>query len=106
MAAGRRDTLIELQRFATTQDEYGEEIQSWAPLAQEKAAIYWGRGDERRQAAAEQGSQAATFAIVANEVTRTVTVRDRIMLEGTAWDIQSVTLLARKHVEITATRSV
>lgn len=111
MTSGRRDQLVELQRAGTTQDQYGEEIQAWPPdggsiLGTEWAAIFYGRGDERRQAAMEQGSQAATFQMLSNPITRALTVKDRIEYEGN-WDIEGIApdMPKRGYIEIAAVRS-
>lgn len=107
MTAGRRDQLVTLQRFSATQDESGEEVQTWADLAQEWAAVFYGRGDERRQAAMEQGAQPATFQMLSNEVTTALTLKDRI-IHGGNWDIQGVSpdTPQRGLIEFTATRSL
>jgi hypothetical protein len=52
--------------------------------------VFYGRGDERRQAAMEQGSQAATFQVLDNSVTRAMTVSDRIVHGGANWDIVGI----------------
>lgn len=105
MSAGRRDQLVSLQRFTAAQDDYGEEVQTWATVGEEWAAVFYGRGDERRQAAMEQGQQAATFAMLSNDLTRSLTIRDRIGLEGDAWDIVSVSPMDRATIEFTAVRA-
>lgn len=105
MTAGRRDQLVTLQTYTTTQDEYGEEQPAWSDLGTEWAAVFYGRGDERRQAAAEQGTQAATFQLLANATTRALTLRDRIVLDGVNWDIVGIAPMERAHIEVTATRS-
>lgn len=108
MSAGRRDQLITIQRATVTTDDYGAEVPTWATHAQEWAAIFYGRGDERRQAAMEQGSQAATFQVLANAATRTVTLKDRIEHDGAVWDIQGISpdTPKRGSIELTATRSL
>lgn len=108
MTAGRRDTLITLQRYTTTQDEYGEEVPTWADLGTEWAAIFWGRGDERRQAAMEQGQQAATFNLLSNTLTRSLTLRDRISGEAGEFDIVGIApdFPKRGEIEVTGTRSL
>lgn len=113
MTAGRRDQLVTLQSYTTTQDDYGEEVQVWGPLGggaepvKEWAAIFYGRGDERRQAAMEQGSQAATFQMLANLTTLDLTIRDRIVHDGVNWDIQGLSPNTPKRglIEATATRA-
>lgn len=87
VTAGRRDKLVTLERFTSTQNSYGEEVETWAAIGQEKVAIYYGSGSERRQAAMEQGSQTATFEMLSNTRTRGLTIRDRIVHEGNNWDI-------------------
>src|SRR3546814_17888757 len=75
------DQKITLQRFTATQDEYGEEVQTWADLGAERAKKFQGRGDERRAAAREQGTKVATFMMHSNSRTRGLLVRDRIRSE-------------------------
>lgn len=108
MSAGRRDKLITFERATSTQDEYGEHAETWTEHAQEWAAIYFGRGDERRQAAMEQGQQAATFQVLANLDTLGVTLRDRIIAEGSTWDIVGIApdTPRRGSIEFTATRAL
>lgn len=106
MTANTRDTKIAFERATTTQDDYGEEVSTWAALGTEWAAINWGRGDERRQAAMEQGAQPATFTVLDNPMTRDVGLKDRIVLDGAAYDITSnVPGKKRGERDITATRA-
>lgn len=106
MTAGRRNTIITLQRASTTQDEYGEEVSTWADIGQEWAAVNYGRGDERRQAAMEQGEQPATFIVLDNALTRSLTLKDRIVADGQTWDItSSVPGRWRGEQDITAVRA-
>lgn len=107
MTAGRRDQLVTLQRYTTTQDDYGEEVQTWADLGTEWAAVYYGAGSERRQAAMEQGQQSANFQMLANLTTLGLTLRDRIVLDGVNWDIVSTSPHTPKRglMEATATRA-
>ena len=104
---GRRDQLVTLERSTSDQDAYGEEIATWSPIGHEWAAVYFGRGDERRQASMQQGSQPATFGMLSNPVTRGLTTKDRIQHGGAAWDIESISPDTPKlgDIEITAVRS-
>ena len=90
MKAGRRDQLIAFQTATTSQDDYGEEVLTWSVLCTEWAAVFYGRGDERRQAAMEQGQQAATFQVPSNADTRAVTLEDRIVHLRFVWDIVGI----------------
>lgn len=108
MTAGRRDTLVAFESATVVQDNYGEETPTWAAQGEEWAAIYYGRGDERRQAAMEQGLQAATFQVLDNGQTRAVTLKDRIVCDGDPWDIVGIApdTPKRGHIEFTATRAL
>lgn len=107
MTAGRRDVQVTLQRATVSQDSYGEETPTWGVLATEWAAIYYGRGDERRQAAAEQGTQAATFQMLSNETTRGLTIKDRIVAGDVNWDVVGISpdTPTRGLLEATAVRA-
>ena len=106
MTAGRRDQLVTLERFTTTTNDYNEAIENWSPIGREWVAVYFGAGSERRQAAMEQGQQAATFQFLANARTRGLTIRDRIQHDG-EWDIQGISpdTPSRGLIEITAVRA-
>jgi head-tail adaptor len=107
MTRRKRGSLVTFERATVTTDDYGGETQSWATLCQEYAQVFYGKGDERRQAAMEQGGQAATFQVPSNTNTRSVTLGDRISFDSSAWDIESkaVDIPDRRHVEFTATRA-
>lgn len=108
MTAGRRDQLVTLQRYTTTQDDYGEETQTWADLGDEWAAVFFGRGSERRQAAQEQATQIATFQMLSNPVTAALLPSDRIVHAGANWDITGPPALdtpKRGEIEIEAVRA-
>ncbi len=112
MSAGKRDKRIVLEKSGVVQNEHGEEIEGWVPLdggaepVREWVQIYYGRGDERRQAATEQASQSATFRMLSNSRTRLLTTKSRIVFEG-VWDIHGIVpdTPTRGEIEVTATRS-
>lgn len=99
------DTPVTLERFTTGTDAYGEQTQTWAELAKRDAKVFYGRGDERRQAASEQGEQAATFVVLNDETTRTIAVKDRIVHDGGNWDIEGIAP-QRMLIEFTAVRAL
>jgi len=107
MTAGRRDQLVIIERFTTTTNEYGEEIPAWATHGSEWVAVFYGRGDERRQAAMEQGNQAATFQMLSNSLTEDLLLKDRITHNRSYWDIVGISpdTPRRGLIEVTATRS-
>lgn len=107
MTKRRRGQLVTFERATIAPDDFGQEVPTWATICQEEALIFYGRGDERRQAAMEEASQAATFQVPSNSDTRGVEATDRISFDGTAWDIQGKALdyPDRRWVEFTAVRA-
>lgn len=101
-AAGQRDRRITLQRATVVQDAYGEEIATWADIGQAQARIFYGRGNERREAAAERSEMPITFSVLSNGMTRSLTARDRISYGGLIWDIEGIAPATRHEIEITA----
>lgn len=106
MTAGARDTLVTLQSGVAAQDDYGGETLTWSETGKEWAQISYGRGDERRQAAAESGQQAAIFSFLSNEITRALRIKHRLLTEDGEWDIVGISPIGRDKIEATAVRSV
>lgn len=107
MRAGKRDNRIEFQRSTSTPDDYGEPVETWSPIGSAWAAVYYGRGDERREAAREEGRQTASFVVLACDLTRGVTIRDRIVMAGDNWDILGTSpVVGRADIEFTALRAL
>jgi len=106
--AGNRDKRITFERFTTTENQYGEMVESETPTTFKRWAQVWmGKGSERREAAMEQGSQVATFGLLMDSDTRAVTLKDRIAYAGSAWDIEGIApdTPNRGEMEITAVRA-
>lgn len=104
----KRGPLVTLQRYSAEQDAYGEETQTWSDLGEEWAVVFYGRGDERRQAAMIQTTQVATFQMHSNARTRGLLPRDRIVHDDANWDITGPPALdtpKRGKVEIEAKRA-
>lgn len=101
--AGRRDTRIELQRQAIGRNDWNEDVGAWATFAQAMASVSYGRADERRTAAMEQGVEVATFTIPDTPSTRQLQPRNRVLAKGRAWDVASVVPIERRELAITAT---
>lgn len=106
MKAGNRDKRIGFERATVTQDTYGEEIENWQPFVSRWAQVWMGKGSERRELAAERGKQAATFGILADSETRSLTLKDRLTYAGSNWDIEGIApdTPKRGEIEITAVR--
>lgn len=106
--AGKRQFRILFQRATAGTSALGVETQTpWTDVQAAMAAISWGTGAERREAAAENASQVATFRVISTAALRGVTPRDRIVYEGVAWDITGIAPVGDLHreIEFTATRS-
>lgn len=87
-----------------TADDHGEQVPAWARIGERWAGVLWGRGDERREAAREGGSQAASFVVLADELTRTIRLIDRVSYSG-IWDIKAIAPRGRAEIEFSAVRA-
>lgn len=104
MKAGKRDDLITIERNSgTSENAFGEVTESWGFLTSAWAEVIYGTGSERRTTAIEGAEQTATFRILADSTTRTITPADRILFGGT-WDIHTAVPLDRDGIEITAVK--
>jgi head-tail adaptor len=106
--AGKRDRKIVIeQRVPDGEDSMGAPIERWIVLATPMARVFYGRGDERREAAREGASQAASFVVLATAKTRIVKpIGFRIIFDGATWDITAAPPIGRREIEFTATRRV
>lgn len=102
-----RNRLITFERATNVDDDYGGETPTWAPYAQAYAEVLFGTGQERREAAQETGSQAATFKCLWSPTLDGVKLTDRIQFDAGAWDITSRAPIGlNKELHFTATRNV
>ena len=91
---------VELYRDeGTTQGIYGEHVEDWTLIGSRWAEIQPGRGREVFSDDSERASQAVTFTIRADEVTRTLTPADRVIDKDTGiqYDIQAVADKQTRH---------
>jgi SPP1 family predicted phage head-tail adaptor len=102
MKAGTRDRLIVIERATVVQDGFGEEIPTWAEVSREWARVFYGRGNERREAAADRSEMPITFSVLANSNSRAIVATDRIQYDGLIWNIEGVAPVSRGEIEITA----
>ncbi|WP_408585920.1 head-tail adaptor protein [Novosphingobium sp.] len=108
--AGQRNKAVVFERNSGGRSALGGKAQpNWQPLGPARLAkVLYGSGAERRAAAGEQAVQAATVRVLADVLTRSVAVRDRITFDGLAWDITGVALIGgpvASEIEFTATAS-
>lgn len=106
MRAGQRNRRITIERATFTRNALNEKVETWISYADAFAEVIFGTGQERREAAQESATAAATFRVLDTQLTRVVTTRDRISFDGTYWDITSVVPLGfNEGREITAVRA-
>lgn len=88
MKKGRLKHRIQFERASPPVDDgYTSVTGDWVLLTMAWSDVFYGTGTEQRQAAQEGASQAASFEVLANSKTRTVSVTDRIKFDGGAWNI-------------------
>lgn len=106
LGAGRYDRRVTFQRATTARSPLGGKTASaWTDLGSRQANVLFGTGAERRSAAVEQGTQAATFRLRLDSLTRTVTDQDRLTCEGLTYDITGLAPIGRTEIEITGVAS-
>ena len=104
-SAGDLNERISIERDTPTRDDYNEEVSDWAEIGKRWAKVWYGSGSERRESAAEREMQRATFQCRHDATTSNVTVKDRIVFDGSIWDIRNVSKMRdRGLVEFTAMR--
>lgn len=106
MPAGQRSYVVTFQRATTAEDDYGQPIETWADHATATARVRFGTAQEKREAAQESASQTATFECLRSTLIDQVTVKDRIVFDGSDWDITSRDPLDRRTVRFTGVRLV
>ena len=107
--AGQLNQSIAFQRNTGGRSAMGGAApEAWTTLGTRKAKILYGSGAERRSAAGEQAVQPATFRVRADSLTKAVTQKDRITVDGLVWDITSIAPIggpAPTFIDFTATAS-
>lgn len=106
MDAGKRDRLITFKQATTTTNDYGEEIPSGeTTLATAWARVKFGPAGEKREAAQEGASQAATFEVDPSAALLAVPMTAFIEYDGSEWDLTEKADLDRQTIRFTAVRS-
>lgn len=105
--AGKRDRRIKIERYTTTQNGLGEEIETWSALATVWANVVPISDGERIEAQQVNASISTRFTILYSTDVDDVNPKDRIEYpvgSGTYYDIYGVKELGRREgLEITAT---
>lgn len=89
IGAGKRNRRIRVEAATITKNGFNEPVKTWGPYCTAMAAVIFGSGQERRDAAQEGASAAATFVVPHNPRTKAISVEYRIQFDGSAWDIVS-----------------
>lgn len=105
MNRGQFDRLVTVQRASVVADDYGGETLTWADVEHAWARVRFGQADEKRLAAQEGGTQAATFEMAPTTALLDVALKDRLLFDGSEWDITEVAPLERNLIRFTATRA-
>ena len=99
MTAGARNRRITIQRATVVADDHGGEIETWGEYCKAWARVIFQPGQERREAAQEQASAVATFSVLANSLTNAVKATERIVFDGSDWDVVSNIPSRQFHAE-------
>ena len=103
--AGQLDRRITIQRYTSTQDSFGGDVQTWTNLTTISAARMDVNDSERLAAEQVNSSLMSRFKVRSSITTRSITPSDRISYDGGIWDIHGIkeTKEGRKRfLEITA----
>lgn len=102
VTAGKRNRRITVQRYVTTQNDLGEEVQAWSDLASCWANVRDVSDRERMQAQEVQADITTRFTVAYGPLTSTIDPKDRIVYDGRVYNIYGCKTLEREGVEITA----
>lgn len=109
LKAGLRNKRVTFQRNGAVEDALGGEGPDvWRDLFSAFALVRYGTSAERRSAAGEQAVQSATVRVLASAAARGVTVRDRVVADGLAWDVTGIAPIgapAPQEIEFTVMAS-
>lgn len=108
MEAGKLDRRVTIERRGAPVDTgMTKKPGPWAYLADRAAEVIYSRG---RETLANQGVEAelpVAFRVRFDSVTKTITVRDRLIYEGKPFDLKSVNEIGRRDgVELVGVASV
>jgi head-tail adaptor len=107
VTAGKRDRLIKIERYTTTQNDLNEEVQTWAALATVMASKTYVRASESQAASEISAVRGLRFSITWRADYADVNPRDRIEYpvdSGIYFDISEVNEIGRREgIEIFAT---
>lgn len=98
--AGAADRKIQFLQATVTANALGNEVETFAPVGFAWASVTFGSGSERREAASISAEQSIVFRVLSNSMVRAITRRDRIVFDGDAWGIKSISAVGPQGHEI------
>lgn len=100
---GERPHLVRIQQASISSGGLGGETRTWSDIGTAFAMVTYGAGQERREAAQENASVAATFDFDWSPMTAAIRPIDRLYCFGTKWDVASAVVIgANEAVHVTA----
>lgn len=104
---GERPHLVSIQQAISATDDYGGETKTWHEVGTAYALVLYGTGQERREAAQDNATQAATFNFDWNSMVAGILPTDRLYCFDTVWDVASAVVVGgNKEVHVTATANL
>lgn len=98
------DRRVAISRRSSTLNDFNEPVDSWSTLATVWASVVPISDGERLRAGETLAQKSSRFTIRWSATVDGVDPRDRIVFDGSTYDIQGVKKLGRKQfLEITAT---
>lgn len=107
MDPGNRPHLVRIQAPVTATGTLGGETHTWHDEGTAWAAVLYGTGQERREAAQENATQQATFNFDYSPETAGIRTTWRLYVFDTVWDVHSAVIIgANRDVHVTATANL
>lgn len=100
---GSRPHLVSIQAAVIVRGGLGGETKTWHEIGTAWAAVRYGPGQERREAAQQNASVAATFEFDWSPATAAIVPTNRLFCFNTVWDVASAVVIgANNAVHVTA----
>ncbi|MBS4048573.1 MAG: phage head closure protein [Alphaproteobacteria bacterium] len=99
MTAGKRDQRVTVQRFTSTDDGYGGQVEAWTDLAIRWCSVEPMSGRERNQA--QQTESPANYRVTLpwDSVTKAITTADRVVWNDKTGNIRFIADAGPRPIE-------
>lgn len=94
MRAGKLYKRIEIERFASTVDDFGTETEAWTPVASVRAQVIQSSTEEFMKAFGTTAESAIVFRIRHRDG---IVLADRVVYGGQAYDLKEIKELGRRE---------